>query len=237
MGERTIAPDVALAAGAIGEPARAAMLMALLGGEALSAGELARRAGIAPGTATAHLARLLEAGLVSRRVAGRRRMFELADDHVAAALEALARISPASVQRSDSGSRDALRFARTCYDHLGGALAMAVVDAMVARGLLERRTYELRKDGASWLSTLDIDAAELGRQRRHLTRPCLDWSERRDHLAGAVGAALLSTMLERRWIVRQEGTRAVRLTLRGREGLHRALGLDAASTLPAGSGP
>lgn len=221
-------PDLAHVAGMIGEPARAAMLAALLGGESLPAGELARRAGVAPSTASEHLARLVEHGLVTRRRSGRHRYYALAGGEVAAALESLARISPPAVAatRSESAEKRALRFARTCYDHLAGRLGVLLTDTLLEHGLISAQGFEVTARGEEWLAGLDIDIDALRRGRRALARPCLDWTERRDHLAGAVGAAIAATLLERRWLVRMEGTRAVRLTLRGREGLYRTLALE-----------
>jgi DNA-binding transcriptional ArsR family regulator len=225
-------PDLARVAGMIGEPARAAMLSALLGGQALPAGELARRAGVAPGTASAHLARLVEGGLVTRRQSGRHRYYALAGADVAAALEALARVSPPRDGETVAGpmAGDPIRFARTCYDHLAGALGVLITDTLLDQGLiLGTAGFELTARGDEWLDALGIDVVALRQSRRALARPCLDWSERRDHLAGAAGAAIATTMLERRWLARLDGTRAVRLTLRGREGLYRTLGLEVGS--------
>lgn len=231
-------PDLARVAGVIGEPARAAMLAALLGGESLPAGELARCAGVARSTASEHLARLVDSGLITRRRSGRHRYYALAGEDVAAALEALLRIAPPSAGtagrrggggrrvREESGEKRALRYARTCYDHLAGRLGVLLTDALLERGLISAPGYEVTEAGEEWLRTLDIDVGALREGRRALARPCLDWSERRDHLAGAVGAAIAATMIERRWLVRTDGTRAVRLTLRGREALYRGLALE-----------
>jgi len=220
-------PDIARVARMIGEPARAAMLSALLGGVALTAGELARVAGIAAPTASEHLAQLVKSRLILRRRSGRHVYYALAGRDVAAALEALARVSaPVSQPRAPKQPADAaLRFARTCYDHLAGRLGVLVTQTMLDRGLIEEETFALTKEGSAWFASLDIDVAALPRRRR-VTRPCLDWSERRDHLAGAAASALTAMMLERRWIARIDGTRAVRLTQRGREGLRRSLGLE-----------
>jgi DNA-binding transcriptional ArsR family regulator len=235
-------PDVAGVARAIGHPARATMLAALLGGQWLPAGELARRAGVTPSTASDHLSRLVRQGIITPRRSGRHRYYALSGPEVAAALEGLARIPGARAEHSD-GLHDpagaltsnrsippglrALHFARTCYDHLAGRLGVLLTDAMLERDLIAPAGFEPTHRGAEWLRGLDIHVADLRRERRVLARPCLDWSERRDHLAGAVGAALASSLLDRGWIVRMEGTRAVRLTLRGREGLYRTTGLEA----------
>jgi DNA-binding transcriptional ArsR family regulator len=211
-------------AAAIGDPARAAMLSALMGGVPLAAGELARRASVSASTASGHLARLVEARLVRRRTDGRHRYYALAGEEVAAALEALARVAAGagSTKVSDAGGA-AFRFARTCYDHLAGSLGVRLTDSLLERGLIAGAGFDVTEAGERWLRSLDIDVAALRTRRRALTRPCMDWSERRDHLAGSVGAAVASTMLDRRWLVRIDGTRALRLTLRGREGLYRWL--------------
>jgi DNA-binding transcriptional ArsR family regulator len=228
----TAEPDIARVAAAIGDRTRASMLTALLDGVALTAGELARRSGVAPSTATGHITRLLDDGLIVRRTAGRSRYHVLAGEDVAAALEALARISPSL--RNGAHPQDAIRYARTCYDHLAGTLGVAVSDALVERGVVSRGMTELSDAGTDWLRGLDVDIDELRAKRRTLVRPCLDWSERRDHVAGAVGAAIADIAIARRWVVRLDGTRGLRLTLRGREGLYRALGLELAVSSSAG---
>ncbi len=252
--------DLARTAALMGEPARAAMLDALLGGLALPAGELARRAQVSPATASEHLARLARHGLVTRRRAGRHAYYALAGEEVAAALEALARLAPAPAlppagptqpngrpplagaaappPRTGSPRPDAaLRFARTCYDHLAGVVGVAVTDALRERNLVAGEALQLTPAGEAWLATLGIDAATLLRRRRPLTRPCLDWTERRDHLAGALGAALAATFLQRGWLARLEGTRALRLTARGRDGLYRLLELELPASDPLAAQP
>ena len=241
-------PDLADIAATIGQPARAAMLAALLGGQWLTAKELARRSAVAPSTATEHLSKLVEAGIVRRRRSGRHRYHALAGPEVAAALEALERLRPVSpphVGPSDPAER-ALRFARTCYDHLAGTLGVAVADALVERRLLSPSGSEVTADGEAWLGDLGVDVPALKRARRTYVTFCLDWSERRDHVAGAVGAALVEQFLARGWIERLPGTRAVRLTLRGREGLYRTLRVETVerpptravpTTLPASPAP
>src|SRR5262245_26933063 len=180
---KTNEPDLARVAAAIGEPARAAMLSALMGGEPLTAGELARRANVAPATASAHLTRLLESGLLARRAAGRERYYSLAGRDVAAALEALARVSPRTPQAN--GADGAFRFARTCYDHLAGKLGVLLTDTLLEQGIVRGAGLELTAHGEEWLVAFGVDVGALSQARRTLTRPCLDWSERRHHLAGA----------------------------------------------------
>lgn len=220
-------PDFTRVAALIGDPARASILAALMGGEALPAGELASRAAVSPATASSHLKRLVSAGMVKRRRSGRHRFYELSGAAVAEALEALTRLAATPDPMDDvPESRRALLFARTCYDHLAGRLGVIVTRALLERGLIAGGGYDITSRGEEWMRGVAIDVDHLKTQRRTLSRPCLDWSERRDHLAGAAGAAIASMMLRQRWIVRLEGTRAVRLTLRGREGLYRSLGLE-----------
>ncbi len=135
-------------------------------------------------------------------------------------------MAAATRARSGSSGGVAFRFARTCYDHLAGRLGVCLADALVERGFLTGGALDLTPAGEGWFGTLGVDVPALRALRRPLARPCQDWSERRDHLAGAAGAALAGALLGRGWLVRLEGTRAVRLTLRGREGLYRSLGLQ-----------
>lgn len=228
-------PDIAALARIIGEPARAAILTALLGGEWLTAGELARAAGIAPPTASEHLGRLVAAGLIVDRRSGRCRYFALAGIEVAAMLESLAHFAgrPDVDPRGPTRIDDSLRFARSCYDHLAGRLGVEIAEALRARGLVAGAALDVTERGESELRRLGVDVESLRTGPRPLTRACLDWSERRDHLAGAVGAALLTGMLDRGWLARVGGSRALRLTLRGREGLYRTLGLELSSLASA----
>ena len=210
------------------------MLDALLGGRWLTASELAMHAGVAAPTASEHLVALVDAQLVKRRTSGRHRYHALATTEVAAALESLGRLTPPPHEdiRGRSGEERALLYARTCYDHLAGTLGVSITDKLVERSLVSADGTAVTAAGESFLRDLGIDADDLRSKRRSYVRFCLDWSERRDHLAGAVGTALLEAMSERRWIARMEGTRAVRLTLRGRDGLHMVLGIPMEETAP-----
>lgn len=216
-----------------GEPARAALLQALMKGRALTAGELARAAGVTPQTASGHLARMAEAGLVAVEKQGRHRYHRLASPAVAQMVEGIMQIAatrPAPVRRLVVGPRDeALRRARTCYDHLAGRLGVALADALVAAGHaeIEPEAASLTASGVDLLASLGIDlpSPAAGRRARMLCRPCLDWSERRPHLGGAVGAALCSHCLAQGWIRRIEGSRAVAVTRRGEEALRRHFGI------------
>lgn len=217
----------------VGEPGRAAMLLALMDGRALTATELAGVAGVQPSTASAHLARMTEAGLLAVERQGRHRYHRLASPAVAAMLEgimALAATPPATARRLRTGPRDrALRHARTCYDHLAGRLAVAIADRLVERGHVELSPDggALTATGAAFLRTIGVALPAPGGRARLFCRPCLDWSERRPHIAGAVGAALLSTCLDRGWVRRAEGSRLVTITPGGRLSLDRAFALPA----------
>jgi DNA-binding transcriptional ArsR family regulator len=214
----------------IGDPSRANMLAALMDGRALTAAELAGTAGITPQTASGHLARLTEAGLLAVHRQGRHRYHRLASPAVAHMLEGIMSVAAAggSTRRVVVGPRDkAMRQARTCYDHLAGQLAVAMVDRMV-----ERRHLELCADGgavtdagAAFLQGIGVDM-EAGRGgSRVFCRPCLDWSERRPHIAGTLGAALCHSCFAQGWIRRIDGTRAVAVTPAGRLALQQAFDL------------
>jgi DNA-binding transcriptional ArsR family regulator len=223
--------DLAAGAAAIADPARAAMLDALLDGEPRSAGALAREAGVAPSTASHHLGRLLDAGLVAVAPDGRRRAYRLARPEVARALEALAVVSPPTTPRTlrrHTRAR-AERAARTCYDHLAGVLGVAVCDALLAADAIApdgQHAYALGPGADAAFGALGVALPPRG--RRAYARPCLDWSERRPHLAGALGAAVADTLLARGWVTRVRGTRALLVTGEGRTGLRRALSLQTA---------
>lgn len=221
--------DFASIGALLADDARATMLLSLLGGDAVPAGELARRAGVSPSGASAHLRRLRDGGLIAEEAVGRRRLFRLASDELAEALEALARVAPPKpvngLRAAQAG--EALRHARTCYDHLAGELGVAVTDALVARGVLASSdgTFAVSAPGAVWFEQLEIDLVPLRRARRSFARACLDWSERRPHLAGSLGAAVASAFFARRWIERLPGGRAVVLTPAGAAWLETELGL------------
>ena len=220
-------------AAAIGLPARASVLAALLDGRALTAKELAHRAGVAAPTASGHLARLLDAGLLSVARQGRHAYFRLASPAVGHMLEAM--LAVAADRAGDPPPRwrgDArLRLARTCYDHLAGQVGVALADALAAHGhvVLGADGGEVTADGAAFLGRFGIDVDALGHGRRAFCRPCLDWSERRPHLAGAVGAALAARCFALGWIVRLRDTRAVRIAPEGERGLAETFGLDLAA--------
>ncbi len=222
--------DIAAAAALIGTPARAALLLALAESESLSARELATRAGIAPSTASSHLARLVSGGLVVSERRSRHRYFRLAGPPIAEALEALAGIAPTKPVRSlrDATVADAIRYARTCYDHLAGGLGVELAAALEREQVLVERNgaYALGPCAETRLASLGIELAALERQRRVVARPCLDWSERRPHVAGALGAALANRLFELGWLKRRPANRSVELTPTGREQLRIELGIE-----------
>jgi DNA-binding transcriptional ArsR family regulator len=211
----------------VGDPTRAAMLMALVDGRALTAGELARAGGVTAQTASGHLARMLEAGLLALEAQGRHRYYRLASPAVAGMLEAM--MVAAAPPPIRTGPRDAaMRRARICYDHLAGEIAVRMTDAMVARGQIE-----IGEDGAALTDRGRLLLTEIGvtlppcpdGKGTVFCRPCLDWSERRHHLAGTVGAALYRTLLARGWVRRSAEGRTVTVTPPGRAALERHFGI------------
>jgi DNA-binding transcriptional ArsR family regulator len=221
--------NIAFVAGLLADPTRAAMCQALVGGEARPAGELATRAGVSAQTASNHLARLMAGRILRVEQQGRWRYYRLANADVAHAVEALAVVAPplANGFPGNGLSPEArrLRDARTCYSHLAGRLGVALADALVAARWIEEdgRHYRVTPDGLRALRALGIDprprTAEPPAQR------CLDWTERRPHLAGPVGRALTSLALDRGWVRRVRGTRAVVVTAAGRVQLKKAFNL------------
>jgi len=210
-------PLIASVAALIGDPARANMLTALMNGRALTARELAEAGGIAPPTASGHLARLVESGLLDVRRQGRHRYYRLSGADVAETLEALMGLA----QRTGAvpvrtGPRDAaLRESRLCYDHLAGERGVALLESLQRRKMIdEGDALQLSDEGRTFLAGLGLRMDELARGRRPLSRTCLDWSERRSHLGGALGAALLEMMIARGWLRRGEG-RVLRFTPAG----------------------
>lgn len=217
--------DLASLSSLIGDPSRALILSALFGGEALPAGELAFRARVTPQTASSHLAKLTEAGLVTVERMGRHRYYRLSGPEIGSLLERMMTIAwKPSVERSRVPAP--LRDGRMCYDHLAGRLGVAVTDALVARGVLARGddAFALTEAGTAWFADLGIDAAALRDGRRAFARHCIDWSERRPHLAGALGAAIAERFVDRGWVRRDRDSRAVALTEDGRAALARIFG-------------
>ena len=223
-------PDIARLAALIGDPARANMLTALVDGRALSASELADLAGVSRPTASGHLGKLAQAGLLSRRNQGRHRYFQLADGDVAAVLEGLMGLAAGRVpDRVRPGPRDpALREARVCYGHLAGRMGVAMYDSLVTRGYLIERGEHLRLSppGRAFCDRFGLDLAALEAGRPQLCRSCLDWSERRTHLAGSLGRALLARMEALGWLRRAQTGRAISVSPKGRTGFAAAFPLN-----------
>jgi DNA-binding transcriptional ArsR family regulator len=223
-------PNFAFVAALVGVPARAAMLSSLLGRKATAASELARCAGVSPQTASAHLAQLVEGGLLSVTTTGRHRYYQLAGPEVAQVLESLAALAPSSPIRTLRQSEEAraIRFARTCYDHLAGVVGVAFTERMLERGVLvpADQSYRVGRVGIAWLERQGLDSHRVLCSRRESARACLDWTERRHHLAGAFGATMTGWLLQQGWIARVTGSRAVRLTATGQAGFLREWGLD-----------
>ena len=215
----------------LGDPGRANMLEALMDGRALTASELAAAAGVAPSTASGHLAKLVEARLLAPAAQGRHRYFRLASPEVARMLEAVMVVAGGAAvaprRRATPSIAPALREARTCYDHLAGRLGVALADALAQRGavVLTPDGGEVTPAGRAFLEGLGVDVAAHKGTRRALCRPCLDWSERRSHIAGALGAALLERTLELGWIRRAPDGRAVTVTPHGRLALGERFGI------------
>lgn len=221
--------DLAAVAGLIGDRVRAGLLLSLLAGQPLPAGELAARERVSPSLASMHLRKLRDGRLVEVDRSGRERRYRLSGPEVARALEALLRIAPGRPVRSlrDSQRGEALRAARTCYDHLAGRLGVALTEALRDGDLLRELdgSYELTAAGRACLEEIGVDVAGAAAQRRHFARQCLDWTERRPHLAGALGAAMARRLLDTLWLERRSGDRAVRVTPAGSRGLRQAFGL------------
>ena len=212
------AADIPAVAALMAHPTRAAILAALVGGGSLTAGELARIAGVTASTASEHLARLVEGGLLAVLSAGRHRYFRLSDTSIAHALEAVsAAAPPRPASRSPRRPSAEMRLARSCYDHLAGILGVGVAEALVRHGLLLERdgTFELTPIGAQRLEALGVDVDHARGLKRRFSPTCLDWTERRFHLAGGLGAALLARFLDARWVVRRPDGRALRVTVSG----------------------
>jgi len=223
------ATSMARVASLVGDPARANMLASLLDGRAHTPTELALDAGITAATASGHLAQLLDAGLVAVTAQGRHRYYRLASVEVARMLESIMAVTaePEPARRLTPRVPHELRAARTCYDHLAGRLGVGLADALVTGGavVLEDDSGLVTDRGTAMLRELGIGIDQRSGRRRLLCRPCLDWSERRPHLAGHLGAAMLKHFLAEGWIERVAGSRAVDVTPTGRAGLERSFGL------------
>jgi DNA-binding transcriptional ArsR family regulator len=217
-------------AAAIGEPARARMLYCLVDGHARTSTELAAVAEVAPSTASMHLQRLKSERLVKVFAQGKHRYYSLEGANVAAALEALSVIAGGSREAFVPNTPNLLRAARTCYDHIAGALGVSLHDRFTALGWLSRGSgaddaYDVTGEGARALEALGIDVEATRALRRRFAFACLDWSERRPHIGGALGAAVLHVALKKQWVSQDLDSRALTITSAGRRELQARFGL------------
>jgi len=216
-------------AAAIGEPARALMLYALMDGHARTATELAVVADVGPPTASIHLRRLVADGLVCVAAEGRHRYFRLAGEPVARVLEALNVVAGVAPALFVPSTPDPLRIARSCYDHLAGTVAVALCERFVAEGWLRPvpggRAFDVTAQGAPAFARLGIDLEAARRQRRRFAFPCMDWSERKPHIGGALAAALLASLQRKRWLAREDDSRALTITALGARELRARFGV------------
>lgn len=227
---------IAEVASLIGDAARANMLSALMGGQALTAGELARHAGVTAQTTSGHLGKLAASQLIAVEKQGRHRYYRLASSDVAHAIHALMAVAANGPKRHHPlGPKDeSLRLARTCYDHVAGRLALALVDTLTVKSyvVLADGVGLITDEGRRFFCDFGIDLEEAARSKRPLCRTCLDWSERRPHLAGRVGAALLDRALDLGWINRIPESRALRITRAGELGLGSSFDLPSNWRIP-----
>jgi DNA-binding transcriptional ArsR family regulator len=214
----------------LADQARCSMLACLLDRRALTAGELALRANVSPQAASAHLTKLTDRGLIALEKQGRHRYFRLANVVIAEMLEALGKVCAlpdTSDHEAQSPSLGSLRLARSCYDHLAGKLAVDLTDAML-RGkwvTMGKDEFKLSPKGHERLTAFGLDTDMLAHQRRSFARRCLDWTERRPHIAGALGGALLKHVQDLKWVVPLRGSRALRVTQMGLRGFEREFGV------------
>jgi DNA-binding transcriptional ArsR family regulator len=217
-------------AGLIGDKSRALMLWHLLGNKALTATELALCADVSPQSASMHLNKLLDSGVVAVEKQGRHRYYRFASREAAYAVEGIANLLPAGmgVPAPSADQVDSIRYCRTCYDHLAGKVGVLLTEKLIEKRIIGREgsRFALTPKGTTWFGSLGIDAAELRGARRVFARACLDWSERRSHLAGALGAAFLDKMFETDWIRRVKHSRAIIVTAKGKRRLRNLFSVD-----------
>ncbi len=226
--------DFSTTAFLLADQTRATMLSALLGGKALPAGELAHTSGITAQTASAHLAKLCDGGLITMERAGRHRYYRLAGDHIAQTLEHLANIRPTMAVRrkAPTSKMRELRFCRCCYDHLAGQVSIAVAVGLQQRGYLTPtpdKLFEITPDGAEWFASIGLDTRALTPTRRGIARQCLDWTERAHHVAGPLGVKMLTVFCEANWMRRSRDSRGMQVTPLGWQELKRHLGVEETS--------
>ena len=227
-------PDISRIARTIGDPTRIRMLTLLMEGRALTAKELAYGAGVGPATGTAHLRKLLADSLVAARTQGRHKYFRLSSEHVAHCVESLMFIAKPA-KAAGQLQLPPIQQARFCYDHLAGRVAIEITQVLLAKKLmqLDGEDFTLSRKGERWFTDFGVDLATVSRTRRRFAYSCLDWSERKDHLGGALGAALAQRMLDLGWLKRIPDTRIASITTKGRRALVEHFGI----TLAASCGP
>lgn len=223
-------PNVALIASLVSEPSRAAMLTALLDGRFHPASELANMAGIKPQTASFHLAKMVEANVIVFEKHGRHRYYGIRDSTVAQTMESLLALAPpVEIKSLRQATEDqAIRWARTCYDHLAGNVGVQLTDSLKQRGIIQETNegFAVTESGEAFFESLQINIAQVKKKRRSFSHKCLDWSERRHHLGGALGNALLDRLVELQWVQRVPKTRAVSITSEGKQGLKETFSID-----------
>lgn len=213
----------------IGEPARSKMLWSLLDGRAFTATELSLMADVSPQSGSMHLNKLVQAELLVVERQGRHRYYKFSSRNVAYAIEAIANLLPAekAVSKDNLLANGHIKFCRSCYDHLAGKMGVALTDSLLKQDLIaaEGSQYKVTNPGVKWFTQLGVDIAELKTRRRVFARQCLDWSERRHHMAGSLGAVLLEKMLAEDWIRKTKNSRALVITAKGEKKLYELLGL------------
>jgi len=216
--------------GHLADPARAAMVLALMDGTVRPTGDLQLAANVSAASASMHLSKLVSARILTVRKHGRVKYYRISNAAVAHAIEALTIVaSPGTLLRQLARSAlNPFAFARTCYDHLAGRLGVEIVSGLQAKGILlpAGNCYQLTEEGDHWLKSIDIDSASLHRERRQFAPQCLDYTERRPHLAGALGAAILRRMIELNWLARSRVPRALRVTIQGKVELRNKLDIN-----------
>lgn len=222
---------IATVAELMGDPARSSILLTLIDGSSRPAGELAILAGVSPQSASGHLSKLVDGGLLAAQGIGRHRYYKLASADIALALEALGAIAtvPPKKRTIQNPEKLALYTARTCYDHLAGRIAVGLANFLMeaeAITIFGDKEYQLGRKGAAIFGGLGVDVSELARNRRCFARQCIDWTERKPHLAGALGAALCSRLITLGWFARRPGTRVLRVTQQGTRELQDRLGIE-----------
>lgn len=216
-------PNIAKIAGLLSEPSRAAILTALLDDRYYAAGELANRAGITPQTASFHLAKMVDTKIITVEKQGRHRYYRIENQEIAQILESLLYLAPPVEIKSfrQSNETKAIKQARTCYDHIAGNLGVQLTDSMINMGvlILEGKSLNLTDKGGAFFTEFQVDIPHVRKKRRSFSHKCLDWTERRYHLGGALGNALLEKFMELNWVQKKKNSRALTITQIGTKGL------------------